>query len=261
MDAVRNGLNCKRCQVAELIQDEKDTLDGLYCHDCRQKYDCSGGFDSNSDTLYSHLVALIPSLVLISRGQGIPGSATPWARRPVKPDIVFHYSDSLIVVVEADEDNGHSATSRGSEISKWGTPWQYSRDLIAEQVKMQTGAQALHNSFRKSILYIRCNSDNTSLRLGDTGLSRRAEMLVDKIQAAQSSIGTWPSNSFRLALVDMPTSRVQPGIAIQDSDDVYVSWSNIQQTIAPTDPSMLQNITRQETQVRKERRALRNQNQ
>ncbi len=243
-----------------MTQGEKNTLDGLYCHGCRQKYDCGGGFDSNSDALYSQLVSLLPSLVLVSKGQGIPGSVTPWAGRPVKPDFVFHCSDSLVVVVEADEDDGHSV-SRGHSISKWGAPWQYSRDRNAELAKMQTCAQALHNSYEKSIMFVRCNSDHTSLRLGDTGLSRRAQMVIEKIQAAQSSIGTWPTNSFRLALVDMPNPRVQPGIAIQDTDDVYVSWGNIQQTIIPTDPSVLQEITRGETLARKERRARRNQNQ
>jgi hypothetical protein len=76
LEAVRKGLNCKRCQRSELTQDEQNTLDGLYCHGCRQKYDCSGRFDSNSDALSSHLVSLVPSLVLVSQGQGIPGSAT-----------------------------------------------------------------------------------------------------------------------------------------------------------------------------------------
>ncbi len=244
-----------------MTQEEQDTLNGLYCHRCREKYDCGGEFDSNSGALSSHLVALIPSLVLISSGKGIPGSATPWAGYMVKPDMVFHYCASLIVVVEADEDNGHSGTSRGGDISKWGTPWQYNRDLNAEMAKMQTCAQALYNSFQKPILYIRCNSDHTSLRLGDTGLSIRAQMVVDKIIAAQSSIAAWPPQSFRLALVDMPLSRIQPGTAIQVTDDVYICWGNIQQTINPTHPSVLREITREETLARKQRRALRNVNQ
>ena len=126
---------------------------------------------------------------------------------------------------------------------------------------MQTCAQALHTSYHKSILHVRCNSDNISLRLGDTGLSLRAQMVADKIIAAQSSVGMWPPNSFRLALVDMPPSRVQPGTAIQDTDDVYISWNHIQQSINPPDPAVLREITRQETLARKERRALRNQNQ
>ena len=97
-------------------------MDGFYCHICREKYDCGSGFDSNSDALYTQLLNLMPSIVLISKGKGIPGSATPWSGYMVKPDIVFHYSDSLIVVVEADEDDGHSRTSRGNNISKYGTP-------------------------------------------------------------------------------------------------------------------------------------------
>ena len=191
MQAVRDGLNCKRCCHAVLTQEEKELLDGLYCHACRKKYDCGAGFDSNSDVLYSLLVALMPSLDMISSGQGIPGSATPWARRMVKPDIVFHFSESLIVVLEADEDDGHSV-SRGASISKWGEPWDYSRDLNAELAKMQTGAKALFESYAKSILYVRCNSDNNSVRLGDTGISGRTQMVIEKIQVAQSSIGTWP---------------------------------------------------------------------
>jgi hypothetical protein len=118
---VRDGLKCKRCRNAVLTSDEKDTLNGLYCHSCRQKYSCGGEFDSNSDILYSILDSLMPSHVLISNGQGIPGSATPWAGRLVKPDIVFHFSESLIVVVEADEDDGHS-NSRGQQyLSIWHT--------------------------------------------------------------------------------------------------------------------------------------------
>jgi hypothetical protein len=255
---VREGLNCKRCQNAVLTQDEKNTEDGFYCHGCREKYNCGSGFDSNADALHSQLVSLLPSLALISNGQCIPGSATPWAGRPVKPDIIFHYSDSLVVVVEADEDDGHSG-SRGNNISRFGLPWEYDRDLIAEMAKMQTGAKALHETYGKSILYIRCNSDNTSCRLGDAGLPIRAQMVLGKIRAAQSSIGNWPSNSFRLALVDMPPSRAQPGIAIQGTDDVYIGWDNIQETITPTDPVELREITTRKTLARNERRAPRNQ--
>ena len=235
-------------------------MNGLYCHSCRQKYCCGGEFDSNSDVLYSLLDSLMPSHVLITNGQGVPGSATPWAGRLVKPDMIFHFSESLIVLVEADEDDGHS-NSRGNNISRFGTPWEYDRDLIAEISKMKTCAQALNNSYQKSILYIRCNSDNISMRLGDSGLFLRAQMIMEKILAAQTSIDSWPAQSFRLALVDMPLSRIQPGTSIQNTDDVYICWGNIQQTITPTDPSVLREITRQQTLARKERRSLRNLNQ
>jgi hypothetical protein len=198
---------------------------------------------------------------VISLGKGIAGSKTPWADSIVKPDIVFHYSESLVVVVEADEDDGHSGTSRGSSISKWGTPWQYSRDLNAEMAKMQTGSKSLFNNYQKQILYIRCNSDNVSLRIGDTGLFVRAQMVVEKIIAAQSSVGMWPNNCFRLALVDMPPSRIQPGDAMQGSEDVYISWENIQQTINPNHPDVLREITRQETLAKNKRREARYQNQ
>jgi hypothetical protein len=180
----------------------------------------------------------------------------------VKPDFVFSYSDSLIVVVEADEDNGHSGTSRGSSTAKWGEgPWEYSRDLNAELAKMQTGSKSLYNIYQKQILYIRCNSDNVSLRMGDTGLSVRAQMVMDKIQAAQSSVNTWPRNSFRLALVDMPASRSQYGTIIEGTDDVYISWAKIQQTINPTNPDVLKEITRKETLIKNKRRSLRHSKQ
>ena len=118
------------CQYAVLTRAEKDTLNGLYCLSCRQKYDCDSGFDNNSDALYSQLVALLPLIELISRGTGVRGSVNPWSGAMSKPDIIFHF-ESLIVVVEADDDDGHSV-SRGSDISKWGSPWEYSRDLNAE---------------------------------------------------------------------------------------------------------------------------------
>jgi hypothetical protein len=59
-----------------------------------------------------------------------------------KPDIVFHYSDSLIVVVEADDDDVHSV-SRGPSISEWASPWRYLRDLNAEMAKMKTVCSGL----------------------------------------------------------------------------------------------------------------------
>ena len=76
-----------------------------------------------------------------ARGLGIYGSKTPWAGHMVKPDIVFHCSDSPSVVVEADEDYGHSVSQKHS-ISKCGAPWEYSRDLNAELAKMKTCARA-----------------------------------------------------------------------------------------------------------------------
>jgi hypothetical protein len=57
----------------------------------------------------------------------------------------------------------------------------------------------------------------------------------------------------------MPPSRIQPGTLIQNTDDVYISWNNIQQTITPADPSVLREITRNETLARNERRAFSNQ--
>ena len=106
---------------------------------------------------------MIPSLVLISKGSGILGSATPWAGKMVKPDFVFHFSESLIVVLEADDDDGHS-NSKGNNISRYGTPWGYDRDLIAEIAKMKSCAKALNKTYQKSLLYVRCNSDNISKR-------------------------------------------------------------------------------------------------
>jgi hypothetical protein len=197
----------------------------------------------------------MPSLVLISKGQGIPGSSTPWSGYMVKPDFVFLY-DSIIVVLEADEDDGHSG-SKGNSISKWGTPWKYNRDLIAELSKMQTAAKSLNNSYQKNVLIIRCNSDHTSLRLVDTGLYQRVQTVIQKILNVAASTDLWPPNCFRLALIDMPPSRFQPGTTIHGSDDVFISWENIQQTIDPTPPEILKEITRQETEEKKKRRAAR----
>ena len=99
------------------------------CHDCRRKYNCGTGFDSNSEALQSQLQALMPSLVFISEGRGIPGTKSPWtpaaSTRPLKPDFVFRYH-SILVVLECDEDDGHSG-SRGNRIEKYGEPWEYDR--------------------------------------------------------------------------------------------------------------------------------------
>jgi hypothetical protein len=62
------------------------------------------------------------------------------------------------------------------EETRFGDPWQYDRDLNAELVKMQTTSNALNVSYGKNVLFIRCNSDNTSISIGDTGLFRRAQM-------------------------------------------------------------------------------------
>ena len=130
-------------------------------------------------------------------------------------------------------------------------------ELTAELAKMQSAAKALNNSYQKNVLFIRCNSDHTSLRLVDTGLLERAQMVIQKIINVAASTNLWPPNCFRLALIDMPPSRLQPGTAIHDSDDVFISWENIQQTINPTPPEILKEITRQETESRKQRRAAR----
>jgi hypothetical protein len=66
--AVSNGANCKRCQHAVLNQADKETLDGLYCQSCRQKYDCGSGFDNNSDAT--------------SRFTAINGTHFPWSWYP-----------------------------------------------------------------------------------------------------------------------------------------------------------------------------------
>ena len=134
---------------------------------------------------------------------------------------------------------------------KYGEPWEYDRDLIAELGKMQSISKALFNQHGKNVLFIRCNSDHTSLRLGDTGLQHRAEMVIQKIITVEASSDVWPLNCFRLALVDMPPSRIQPGIPIYGSDDVFISWTHIQQTINPTPPEILKEITRQETEEKK----------
>ena len=194
---------------------------------------------------------------LFQKGIGIPGTKSPGTpdsrARPLKPDIVFRYQ-SIIVVLEADEDDGHSGTSRGSDISKYGEPWKNSRDLIAELGKMHF-TSTIQSASQE---VIRCNSDHTSLRLVDTGLHQRAQMVIQKIINVAASTDLWPVNCFRLALVDMPPSRIQPGTPpTHGSDDVFISWTHIQQTINPTPPEILREITRQETEARKQRRAAR----
>ena len=82
-------------------------------------------------------------------------------------------------------------------------------------------------------------------------------MVIQKIITVEASSDVWPLNCFRLALVNMPPSRIQPGIPIHGSDDVFISWENIQQTINPTPPEIFREITRQETEARKQRRAAR----
>lgn len=237
-----------------LSDDEKSTLDGRYCHSCRETYDCGGDFDSNSRVLLDVLVALLPEMELVSAGRGISGSATPWAGRMIRPDMVFLFR-TLVLVVEADEANGHSVGGRC--INKLGAPWQYSRDLNAELAKMQSAAQALSQTYSRPVMFVRCNSDRTSLRLGDTDLSIRARSIVEKVIEAAQLNEVWPSNSFRLTLVDMPPHRVQPGVAIASSDDVFISWENIQLTTAPVDPAVLKEANSQETLARKLRRATR----
>ena len=230
---------------------EKNFLDGLYCFKCREKYDCGGDFDSNSTVLLLQLQRLIPHIEIISLGKGIVGSANPWSKWMVKPDIVGHYSDNLIVVVEADDYDGHSK-SRGNKIDKWGTPWQYERDLLAERAKMMTCTKALYSTYRKSVVFIRCNSDNRSDRIPDIGLVRRAQMVVDKIQDAQSSVGSWPADSFRVAFCDMPSQRIQDGLKIAD---IFLRWNDMPQTLVATSESDRKAITKKETEEKNARRA------
>ena len=172
-----------------------------------------------------------------------------------KPDIVLRFSSNLIVVVEADDDDGHSV-ARGNKISKYGAPWEYDRDLNAELAKMQSVANALHTTYRTRILYIRVNSDNKSLRMrgGDLGCVERVLLVAAKIDVAEASTD-WPAKSFRLAHVDMPRSRRQQGQEIAGSDDVFIPLVNIQQTINPTSPATLKRITTEQTAARKKRRA------
>jgi hypothetical protein len=52
---------------------------------------------------------------VISLGKAITGSSNSWSGKSTKPDIVFDYSAELMVVVEADEDDGHNG-SRGNSL-------------------------------------------------------------------------------------------------------------------------------------------------
>ena len=73
MDAVRNELNCKRCQKAVLTQEEKELLDGLYCLACRKKfgYYADSTFDDNSRVLKKLVMDALPTLVDIPVSGGI----------------------------------------------------------------------------------------------------------------------------------------------------------------------------------------------
>jgi hypothetical protein len=240
-----------------LTQEEKELLDGLYCQACRKMYGyyAHSTFDDNSRVLKELVLDALPTLVDIPVSGGIAGSKTPWAGRMVKPDMAFHYG-SLIVVIEADDDDGHSV-SRGNNISKFGTPWKYDRDLQAERAKMQTAAQALWNTYHKPILFIRCNSDHESVRISgrDIGVVLRSRLVMEKMRHA--SVTSFPSNHFRLGLVDMPLSRIQKGIPIAGSNDVYISWLNIQQTITPVDPEVLRQMNGESRRKQRNRRASR----
>ena len=242
-----------------LTQEEKELLDGLYCIACRKKYGyyADSTFDDNSRVLKKLIMDALPTLVHIPVSGGIAGSKTPWAGRMVKPDMAFHYGP-LIVVIEADDDDGHSK-SRGNNISKFGTPWKYDRDLQAERAKMQTAAQALWDTYHKPILFLRCNSDNESVRIsgGDIGVVFRSRLVVGKMRQALASVSSFPANHFRLALVDMPPSRIQQGIPIAESNDVYISWLDIQQTITPVDTEVLLQINGESRIRQKNRRASR----
>jgi hypothetical protein len=253
---VKDGLTCKRCYTGLLTEDEKETLDGLFCEACRVKYNCGIGFDANSDALHALLSNLVPSIEVISLGKGIFGSSNSWSGNQTKPDMVFKYSASLLVVVEADDDDGHNG-SRGNDISRFGEPWKYDRDLNAELVKMQTTCKALESFHGQKVLFIRCNSDHTSIRLGDTGLALRAQMIVDKILEVSLSVDLIPENCFRLSLVDIPAIHQQTGNPIEGSEDVYISWESIQQTTIPTSPEELNEIRRVRRDAQKERRRVR----
>ena len=92
----------------------------LSCLQKEVRYYAEAAFDKNSRVLKGLVMEAFPTLVDIPVSGGILASKTPWAGRMVKPDMAFHFG-SLIVVIEADDDDGHSV-SRGNNISKWGIP-------------------------------------------------------------------------------------------------------------------------------------------
>jgi hypothetical protein len=55
----------------------------------------------------------------------------------------------------------------------------------------------------------------------------------------------------------MPHSRIQQGIPIPGSNDVYISWLDIQKTITPVDTEVLLQINGVSTIRQKNRRASR----
>ncbi len=168
----------------------------------------------------NNVLEKLPTLNVLSRGRGVIGAVSPWSNRLLKPDAVFEVNEDLAVVLEADDDDGHSR-SRGNNITRFGGPWQYSRDLNAEMAKMKSVARALSAS-HPQVLFIRCNSDNKSIRIGDIGCLKRAHMVACKIREISSSSNQWKADCFRLCLVDMPSSRSQDGFAIDGTDDVWI---------------------------------------
>ena len=137
-------------------------------------------------------------LKIISTGSQVKGSKTV-AGNPVKPDIIIEYRRSLLVIIEADDVDGHSGNVT-------------SRALPVELAKMKSVACALSTRGQK-MLYIRCNSDNVSKRLnGDRGCAQRASLVYQAIYSTAISTVVWPANSFILAFVDMPPERMKlPG--------------------------------------------------
>jgi hypothetical protein len=251
---VRNGINCKRCKNKPSQNDSK------YCVDCILKYNPTGTFDLNADHLLQQILNILPDNEILSNGSAIPDTKAPWAgeqSRGVKPDAVLIFK-SIVIIFEADEDDGHSA-SGGGDISKWGEPWQFNRDLNAERAKMQVAASISSARYGKRVLCARINSDNRSIRIpaGDIGCATRAQLLADAIQRIESDTIPFPANSFRLALIDMPASRRQEGIAIPDSSNVFITWFDIQQTTAPNPKKFIENVTRQQREAQKARRAKR----
>lgn len=84
---IRDSLLCKGFRgTTTLTNTEKNISDGLYCTNCRYKFNCGDGFDANSPALLERRSAIIHSMELISEGGCINCSATPWAGAKVKPD-------------------------------------------------------------------------------------------------------------------------------------------------------------------------------
>ena len=66
-----------------------------YCTECFDRYKPNGMFDKNSFEFMEALKLVLPDVKTLSSGSGVPGTLTPWASRPVKPDFVIEFKSII----------------------------------------------------------------------------------------------------------------------------------------------------------------------